>query len=121
MKTYRVLLLKFAYDIVRTLAAYRAQSDLIESVEARSVVCLFHRQDPAKILISFSTLAYLIQLGTENFSLAWLSPANLEHLFGLMRLGTRGNRYWERIFDRLVRGRMAGMITDKYDCYTGKK
>jgi hypothetical protein len=33
-RTSRVLLLKFACDIVRTLAAYRAQSGLIESGEA---------------------------------------------------------------------------------------
>jgi hypothetical protein len=47
-RTSRVLLLKFTYDIVRTLVVYGAQSDLIESGEARPVVFLFRRQDPAK-------------------------------------------------------------------------
>jgi hypothetical protein len=115
------LLLKFTSDIVRPLAAYRAQSDLIESGEARSVIFLFRKQDPAKYLISLSTLARLIQLGTENLSLARISTPNLEHLSGLMRLGTRGDNHWERVFDRLARGQMTCRITDKYVCYPEKK
>jgi hypothetical protein len=111
-RTLRILLLKFAYDIVLTLAAYWAQSDLIESGKAELVVFLFRRQDLAKFLISFSTLVYLIQLGTENFSMARLSTANLEQLFGLRRLGTRGDNQWERVFDCLVRGQMTCRIAD---------
>jgi hypothetical protein len=117
----RVLLLELAYNIVRVLAEFREKSDLLECGEAGSVVFPFRRQDMRSFLVSLATLAYLIGLGVENLSLARLSTANLEHLFGLLRLGTRGDNHWMRLFRRLVHGQMVTRIADRHDICLGKK
>jgi hypothetical protein len=108
----RLRLLSIAFAILMELAARKEQTDLLEMGADNLKVFLFRDMDLNKLAVSIATLARILMLPIINANISQIGTANLEHLFGMARLGTRGDNSPSKIFRRLVKSHLCARISE---------
>jgi hypothetical protein len=115
----RVQLLKAAFEIVRETnrAANLRENTLPEkAAKGSNQTVLFYRKDDVmKFLSSLAVLGYILRNADaiEDLALNRIGTANLEHLFGVTRLGTRGNNAASEILHRLATSGISMEMAEK--------
>jgi hypothetical protein len=122
----RIQLLKAAFEIVQKthrLASKPGNSLCQNATQGRADPILFYRNDDVrKFLCSLPTLACILEdFGdVPNLALNRIGTSDLEHLFGITRLGTRGDNHGERIVHRLVTSAIAVQFAGEHGVIMSK-
>jgi hypothetical protein len=81
----------------------------------------FRDCDMLKFMVSLVSLGRILKLNIPDTDLSRPATANLEHLFGWLRLGTGFDSHLARLLKQLVKGQLCAELAHDFDIATGKR
>jgi hypothetical protein len=110
----RVQLLKNAFEVMRRCDWQHKVCQMRTVNPIGEPVYLYREEDIEKMLSSLVVLGYILRMPIEKINMSRLGTCALEHLFGVTRLGTRGNNGAIRIRRHLARSCFIETLAHKY-------
>jgi hypothetical protein len=114
-RNVRVDLLRTAFEVTRRCDWRLAECRMNTVNRVNEPVYLYRQEDIEKMLSSLVVIGYILRMPLEKINLARLGTSPLEHLFGVTRLGTRGNNGAIRIRRHMARACWVECIAHKHE------
>jgi hypothetical protein len=89
-------------------------SGQLNQTGAEGAAVTFYRTDDLyKFVVSLAGMGMMFQLLITRINIARIGTSGLEHLFGVTRLGTRGNNHPDAIRKRIAKSYVSARLSDK--------
>jgi hypothetical protein len=111
----RFRVINVAFDVVRTIEEFSngTAAGLPETGDPGATVSFYRGEDIGKFVGSFLCLGRILKLPIDRIALNRAASNGLEHLFGSMRDGSKGDNHQEKLVHRIVTGTLVMQLVDK--------
>jgi hypothetical protein len=115
------LLPEAAFDIMRRIDEKYDESGFLGICSKGEPASFFRKEDVVKVIVSLVTLSFILKLDVQDLTFPRIGASGLEQLFGVVRLGTRGNRQHFPVSARIHSSQLSTRFAGGFGRKIGRK